>query len=100
MLYKIGLYKITCVCFRYIYDLCIGLAKKCLWLLSKNKRHFSFSPRTLLNDVFILLFLLPFFRQLHNSIFLKNLIFLSKELFQVPFTVFQGIEIFSIKRNL
>ena len=37
------------------------------------------------------------FRQLHNSIFLKLFIFLSKELFQVPFTVFQGIEIFSIK---
>ncbi|XP_057399754.1 meiosis expressed gene 1 protein homolog isoform X2 [Balaenoptera acutorostrata] len=39
-------------------------------------------------------------RQLHNSIFLKLFIFLSKELFQVPFTVFQGIDIFSIKRIL
>ena len=69
--------------------------------LSKNKRHFSFSPRTLLNNVFTALFhyLLPFFRQLH-SIFLKCFIVLSKQLFQVPFTVFQGLEFFSIKRIL
>ena len=40
------------------------------------------------------------FRQLHYSIFLKLFIFLSKGLFQLPFTVFQGIEIFSIKRIL
>ena len=76
------------------------LAKKCLWFLSENKRYIShFSPRTLLNNVFPLLFhyLLPFFRQLHNSIFPKLFVFLSKELFQVPFTVFQGIKIFSIK---
>ena len=39
-------------------------------------------------------FLLSIFRQLHNSTFLKLFIFLSKELFQVPFTVFQGTEIF------
>ncbi|XP_054944118.1 S phase cyclin A-associated protein in the endoplasmic reticulum isoform X7 [Physeter macrocephalus] len=39
-------------------------------------------------------------RQLHNSIFPKLFIFLSKELFQVPYTVFQEIEIFSIKRIL
>ena len=32
-------------------------------------------------------YLLPFFRQLHNSVFPKLFIFLSKELFQVPFTV-------------
>ena len=37
------------------------------------------------------------FRQLQDSIFPKLLIFLSKELFQVPFTVFQGIDIFFIK---
>ena len=30
----------------------------------------------------------------------QNFIFLSKELFQVSFIVFQGIEIFSIKRIL
>ena len=79
-----------------------GLAKKFLRFLSKNKRHFSCSPRTLLNNVFTILFhyLLPFFRQLHNSIFPKLFIFLSKELFQVPFTVFQGNEIFPIKRIL
>ena len=52
---------------------CIGLAKKFLQFLTKNKRHFSFSPRTLLNNIFTSLFhyLLPFFRQLHNSIFPK-----------------------------
>ena len=50
--------------------------------LSKNKRQFSFSPRTLLNNIFTILFhyLLPPSSQLF--------IFLSKELFQVPFTVF------------
>ena len=55
-----------------------------------------------MNNVFTILFhyLLPFFRQLHNSIFPKHFIFLSKELFQVPFTIFQEVEIFSIKRIL
>ena len=74
----------------------MGLAKKFLQFLNKNKIHFSLSPRTLLNNVFNVLFhyLLPFFRQLHNSIFPKLSIFLSKELLQVPFTVFQGIEAF------
>ena len=74
----------------------MGLAKKFLQFLNKNKIHFSLSPRTLLNNVFSVLFhyLLPFFRQLHNSIFPKLFIFLSKELLQVPFTVFQGIEAF------
>ena len=37
------------------------------------------------------------FRQLHDSIFPKLLIFLSKQLFHVLFTVFQRIEIFFIK---
>ena len=55
--------------------------------------------RTLLNKVFILFhYILWFFRQLHNFIFPK-FIFLSKKLFLEPFTVFQGIEIFSIKRT-
>ena len=45
-------------------------------------------------------YLLPFLRQLHNSTFPKLFIFLSKELFQVPFIVFQGMEIFPIKENL
>ena len=56
------------------------MPKKCLQFLSTNKRHFSFSPRTLLNNVFTLLFhyLLPFFRQLHNSIFQKFLSFWAK----------------------
>ena len=65
----------------------------------KIKTHFSFSQRTLLNSVFTVLFhyLLPFFRQLHNSIFPKLFIFLSKELLQVPFTVLRGMEIFSLR---
>ena len=66
----------------------IGLIKKCLQILSK-KTHFSFSPRTLLNNIFTVLFyyLLPFFRQLDNSMFPKRFIFLSRDLFQVPFLV-------------
>ena len=85
--------------FKFFYNLLIGLAKKCLQFLSKNKRHFSFSPRTLLNNVFTLLFhyLLPIFRQLHNSILPKLFIFLSKELFQVPFTVFQELTFFLLR---
>ena len=70
--------------------------------LKKNKRHFfSLSPRTFLNDVFTVLFhyLGPFFKQLHNSIFCKLLIFYSKELFQVPFIVFWEIQVFSITRE-
>ena len=70
--------------------------------LSKNRRHvFSFLPRTWLNNLVTILFYypLPFFRQPHNSVFPKLFIFLSKELFQVPFIVFQGIEIVSIKEN-
>ena len=57
---------------------------------------FLFSPRTLLNNVFTILFhyLLPFSKQLHNSVFPKLFIFLNKTLFQVPFTVFRGVEIF------
>ena len=47
---------------------------------SKNKTHFSFSSRTLLKNVFTILFhyLLPFFKQLHNSIFPNFLSFWSK----------------------
>ena len=46
--------------------------------------------------MFIILFhyTLPFLRQLHNFTFPKLFIFLSKELFQVPFTVFQEMEFF------
>ena len=81
---------------RYKMAINIGLAKKFLWFVSKNKIHFSFSPRTLLNNVFTIFFhyLLPFSRKLHNSIFAKLFLFLGKELFQMPFIVFQGIEFF------
>ena len=54
--------------------------------------------KTLLNNIFVLFhYLLPFSRQLHNSISPKLFICLSKELFQVPFTIFQGTESFSIE---
>ena len=58
-----------------------------LWFLSRNKRHFSFSPSTLLKNIVTILFhyLRTSSRQLHNSFFPKLFIFLSKELFQVPF---------------
>ena len=67
----------------------------------KNKTHFSFSPRTLLNNIFTIPFyyLLSFSRQLQNSIF-PELIFLRKELFQITSTVFQRVKNFSIKRIL
>ena len=79
----------------------LGWPKSSFEFLSKNRRHiFSFSPRTWLNNVATILFYypLPFFRQLHNSVFPELFIFLSKELFQAPFTVFQEIEIISINR--
>ena len=69
------------------------MGKRVLLFLSKNKRytfHFHLKTEgTLLNNVFTILlyYLLPFFRQLHNFMFPKLFIFLSKELFQVPFTV-------------
>ena len=68
----------------------------------KYRTHFSFSPITLLNNVFTVLFhyLLPYFRQLHNFIFPKLFIFLSKELFHVSFAVSQGMEFFPFKRIL
>ena len=74
-----------------------GVGQKALSVFRWNwKTHFSFSRRTLLNNTFTILFhcLLLFFRQPHNSIFSKLFIFLSKELFQVPFTDFQETEIF------
>ena len=47
----------------------IGLAKKFLQFLSKNKRQFSFSLRTLLNNILTSFFhcFLPFLRKLHFS---------------------------------
>ena len=78
---------------------CTRLAKRFLWFLNKNNRHLSFSPRPLLNNKFTILFyyLLLFFKQLHNSVFPKLFIFLSKVLVQVTFRVFQGIGIFSFR---
>ena len=57
---------------------------------------FSFLPRTLLNNIFTILFhnLLSFLKQFHKSTFPKLFIFLSKELFKVPFTEFQETEVF------
>ena len=42
-------------------------------------------------------YLLTFFRQFYNSIFPKLFIFLSKKLFQVFLTIFQGIENFPLR---
>ena len=81
---------------------CIGLASKFHWFLSKNKRHsFHFHQELywtvysqFCSTTFCRFF---FFRQLHNSIFPKLFIFLGKELLQVSFMVFQGIEIFPLR---
>ena len=90
----------------------LGWPKRSFSFLSKNKRHiFHFHQE--LSFLFFFFFFtknftqqcipcfvpLPsaiFFRQLHKSIFPKLCIFLSKQLFQVPYTIFQGIESFSI----
>ena len=79
----------------------IGLSKMFLWFLSQNT-HFSFLPRTFLNNVFTVLsttcchfsgnFIIP------SSP--KFFIFFSKELFEVSFIVFQGNEIFFTKSIL
>ena len=64
----------------------------CFFFLSKNKRHsFQFLQE---------LYWTMYKSQLHNIIFPKLFIFLSKELFQGPFIDFQGIDIFSVKRIL
>ena len=74
------------------YFITIGLVKEFLWFLNKDTL-FSFSPRTLLNNVFTILFhyLLPFLKKLHNFIFPKLFIFWRKEMTQVSLTVFQKI---------
>ena len=78
-----------------IYRICwVGL-----WFLTKNKTHFSFSPRTLLNNTFTMLFhyLLAFFRQLCHSIIPKLSLFLSKELVQVPFQSSRKRKLFALR---
>ena len=68
------------------------LAKFPAFFLSKNKRHsFHFLWE---------LYWTMYKSQLHNIIFPKLFIFLSKELFQMPFIDFQGIDIFAVKRIL
>ena len=81
--------------FSFVYCFFIGLAKSSFGFKVKI-RHSSLSPKTLLNNELIVLlhYLLPFSRQLHHFIFPQLFIILSKELFQVSFTVFQGIEFF------
>ena len=66
-----------------------GLAKTFLVFLSKNKRyifHFHQEPHWTIYSPFCFTTFCHFFKQLHNSIFPKHFIFLSKELFQVLFT--------------
>ena len=73
----------------------------CLHLDKKSEDIFFFSPRTFEQHIYHLFhYLLSSFRQLHNSIFPKLYIFLSKELFQLFFAVFLGINIVFIKRIL
>ena len=73
----------------------IGLAKKFLWFFNVKIKDILLS-RTLLNNIFTILFhnLLSFLKQFHESTFPNLFIFLSKELFQVPFTDFQETEVF------
>ena len=68
-----------------------------LWFLTKT--HFSFSPRTLLNNIFTILFhyFLAFFRQLCHSIIPKLSLFLSKELFQVLFQASRKLKLFALR---
>ena len=108
-LYKIVCHLITCNCiykiyiYIYIYTLykhikCSVLNAFIYWVAQKvpsvfkqnYKTNFSFSPRTLLNNIFTILiyYLLPFFGQLHNSYLSKTFYLSEKKLFQVPFTVF------------
>ena len=75
----------------------IGLAKKFLQFQSIKKRHIFHFHQELYWTTYSLFHSTTFLRQLHNSIFQKLSIFLIKQLFQVPFTVFQGIEVLSIK---
>ena len=89
----------------------LGWPKRSFSFLGKNKRHifhfhqelsflfFFFFTENFIQQCIPCFVPLPsaiFFRQLHKSIFPKLCIFLSKQLFQVPYTVFQGIESFSI----
>ena len=74
----------------------IGLSKKFFLFLNKNKSQIFHFQQELHWTIYLLFCsnLLPFFRQLHNSVFPKHFIFLHKELFQMPFTVFEGVEFF------
>ena len=66
--------------------LLVGWPKSSFGFKVQIKTHFSFSSRTLLNNVLTAVlpyYVLLFSRQLHNLIFPKLFIFLSKQLFQV-----------------
>ena len=74
----------------------VGLAKKFFWFLSKNKRHIFHFHQELHWTTYSPFCSTTFCHFSGNFIIpsSQNFIFLSKELFQVPFTVLQGIEIF------
>ena len=77
--------------------LSIRLAKKSLHFLSKTKRHiFLFIFTKIFIEKHTHFVLLPFaiFQATSQFHLPKTFIFLNKELFQVPFTVFHGIEFF------
>ena len=81
---------------------CTGLTKRFLWFLSQNRRQFfsifteNFIEQCIHHFVPLRL---PFFRQLQDSIFEKLFLF-EQSTIQMPFKVFQEIEMFSIKKIL
>ena len=89
--------------FHFCYHVSIGLSQNFLQFENKTKRHnFHFHKECYwtMYSPFCFTTFCHFPGNFHNSIFPKFFIFLSKELFQVPFTVFQRIKIFSVKKIL
>ena len=76
---------------RVLFGHNIGLAKRFLQFLGKNKRHIFYFHQELYWTMYSPFGSTTFWHfsdNFLNSIFPKLFIFLSKELFQVPFTVF------------
>ena len=91
----------VCVCVCVCARVCIRLAKRSFGFICKNRRlfFFSFLPRILLNKAFCSTISAIFqtTSKFHFPQAFFFLIFLNKELFQVPFTVFQRMKILSSK---
>lgn len=71
---------------------------KCSFGLLSKITFFFLLILTLLKNIFTILFhhILPSYRQIHNSILPELFIFISKEMLEGLFAVFQRIEFFSI----